>query len=90
MKYIICSVRDIKAATYSQPFFSPTLNHGIRSFYDAVSHQDQNNMMLKHPDDFQLFLLGHFDDQLGTFDTGEPQLVATGTEAFPPAKQGLN
>jgi len=86
MKYVILSVRDSKADSFSQPFFAPTLIHGIRSFHDAVSRPDEQNMMNKHPGDFALYALGTFDDHDGRFETQQPASVAAATEALP-AKQ---
>lgn len=88
MKYTILSVRDKKASAYSQPFFAPTLMHGIRSFHDACSRPGDDNMMNKHPDDFELYALGTFDDFDGRFEVQLPSMVACASEALP-AKQSL-
>ena len=88
MKYVILTVRDKKAAAFSQPFFAPTLIHGIRSFHDAVTRPGDDNMMSKHPDDFELYAVGTFDDFEGRFETQLPSLVASASEALP-AKQSM-
>ena len=83
MKYIVLSVRDVKAGVFSQPFYAPTLQHGIRSFLDAASRDADDNMMRKHPEDFQLYHLGSFDDCVGGFESiGTPQLVSSASEIY--------
>lgn len=70
MQVKVFSCYDSKAAAYAQPFFSPTVVTGRRAFGDACA--DPNTMLNKHPEDFTLFLLGTFDDQLGSFDLLSP------------------
>lgn len=64
MIYRMFSVFDSKIESYMQPFFSPTIASGIRAFSDAV--HEPNSMLYKHPDDFELRVIGAFHD-----DTGE-------------------
>jgi hypothetical protein len=83
MKYIVLSVRDVKAGVFSQPFYAPTLQHGIRSFLDAASNPADDNMMRKHPEDFQLYHLGTFEDGSGSFESlATAQLVSSASEIY--------
>lgn len=87
MIYIILSVRDTKAGSFAQPFYAPTLVHGIRSFLDAAAAEHPDNMMRKHPEDFELYHLGSFNDQDASFEPMRPQLVSKAIDV--PAKPDL-
>lgn len=79
MKMIMIATRDIVADVYSQPQFVTSLGAAIRSFGDACQNtQDPNNMLAKHPADFELVHLGEYDDNTGTFETVPPKQIAVG------------
>ena len=40
----------------------------IRQFQDEVNRESDDNQLYRHPDDFQLFYLGTFDDNTGAMD----------------------
>lgn len=80
MKYVICAIRDRAADAFGRPMFSAALGQAIRSFVDEVNRSDPNNQLAAHPDDFDLYQLGTFDDSTGMFDTGVPRQVAIGKD----------
>lgn len=80
MKYKILTVRDRVADVFGTPFFVASVGAGIRSFGDEVKRVDGNNQLNKHPDDFDLYYLGEFDDSTGMFDTARPSQVAIGKD----------
>lgn len=63
MKMFAYSVFDRKTLAYGQPFFSHQDGAAVRILTDAA--HDQNTMIGKHPEDFVLFKIGSYDDQLG-------------------------
>lgn len=71
MKMQIVAVRDIKANVYAQPMFVGSLGAAIRSFGDECQREDNNNVLYKHPEDFELWHLGEYDDADGSFYTVE-------------------
>lgn len=76
----VFSVRDRIADVFGRPFFVPTVGQAIRSFGDALNSTDDNEMV-KHPDDFDLFHLGEFDDETGIFEClTAPKQVAVGKD----------
>lgn len=75
-KLIVLAVRDSAVRAFNRPFYAPTLEAGIRSFYDECKRQADDNPMWKHPDDFELWQLGVFDDESGVFEDQSPRLVA--------------
>lgn len=59
------SIFDNKALQYHPPYFASTDGQAVRSFSDLVS--DSNTNVGRHPNDYALFLIGHYDDQTGRF-----------------------
>lgn len=66
-RLVIVSVRDSAVKAFMRPFYAPTLEAALRSFYDEVKRGGDDNMMSKHPDDFELWYLGEFDEESGVF-----------------------
>lgn len=80
MRYKICSIRDRASDTFSVPVYLPSKGAAIRSFADEVNRVDPNNNLNKHPEDFDLYYLGEFDDETGTFECERPQQLAVGKD----------
>lgn len=59
----VFGVYDLKACAYLQPFFSGNAGSAMRAFGDAVI--DGKSPISAHPEDYQLFELGIFDDASG-------------------------
>lgn len=62
MKYCVVCVRDTIGETFAIPFFVPSLGIAQRSFADEVNRADEKNLVYMHPDDFELYELGTYDD----------------------------
>lgn len=65
MKLIACAVRDSAANAFMRPFFVPTTGLAIRSFSDEVNRADKDNAMYQHPEDYELFEVGDFNEETG-------------------------
>lgn len=76
MIQIILSVKDTAAQAFGRPMFLPSSAVGVRSFRDEINRSDANNEMFKHPEDFELYELGTYDDSTGIIQCSEPRLVA--------------
>ncbi len=74
LQYVI-SVKDRAADIFNRPFFVPHRNVAIRDFTDEVNRKADDNQLSKHPDDFDLYLLGQFDDNTGKFIQLEDPVV---------------
>lgn len=73
----ICTIRDSVANTYGRPFFTATRGTALRSFIDMCNDTPSpDNPIAQHPEDYELFELGTFDDQTGRFDLVEPVSLA--------------
>lgn len=101
MKHIICAVKDTAAQTFGRSFPTPHANAAIRSFTDEVNRpgtNDAQNDLFSHPDDFELYELGYYDDQLGALIPHKdgPQLLVRAkdltqrTDTKPTPKISLN
>jgi len=81
MKHNIIAIRDRKANAFNRPMALPSIGQAIRSFQDEINREDNNNDLWKHPGDFDLYLLGTWDDETGQFENSEvPNQIAIGEE----------
>lgn len=67
MKYVVCCVRDIVGNQYGSPHFAVSVGMAIRTFSDEVNRAAEDNLLYKHPADFELFELGSFDNETAKF-----------------------
>lgn len=87
----VCAVYDKKVGAYMQPMFFRSKLEAIRSFADActipVDGTGSSNFV-KYPEDFHLALLGDFDDNTGTFVSGDgPSPLITALECVKAARE---
>lgn len=76
MIHKVFAVRDNTAELYNLPYYAPTTGSGKRLFSDTVN--DKTSMLAKHPDDFELFELGEYDDVHAEFiSNGSPVSLGT-------------
>lgn len=80
MKFIVCAVRDRAVDQYMTPMFVSAVGQAERAFRDEVNRKQEGNMLNSHPEDFDLYLLGSFDGDSGTFSCDAPRMVAVGKE----------
>jgi hypothetical protein len=55
---------DNVANIYKDPFYPPTKGVALREFQDAVNNP-KNGQLFNHPSDFDLFVIGSYDEQTG-------------------------
>jgi len=63
MKLNIYSIYDSKADQYNLPMFMARDGQAIRAFDDLCN--DEKSDVHKHAEDYTLFNLGEFDDEIG-------------------------
>lgn len=81
MHMVVCSIRDSAADAYGRPFFLPSVGVAIRSFIDEVNRPSEDNQIYQHPEDFDLFELGSFNDADGRFELHDvPKQLALGRQ----------
>jgi len=74
-KVIVVAVKDRALDAFGRPFFTPTVGVAMRSFQDELNRQAEDNAMAKHPDDYDLFQLGTWDEETGEFENNKRQLA---------------
>jgi len=78
---VIVSVRDTAAEAFGRPMYLQSLGVAIRSFTDEVNREDKDNQLFNHPDDFDLYELGVFDDSLGRYELRDnPTVIVRGKD----------
>lgn len=63
MKHIIVAVRDRQLDAFMRPFTAATIGQAVRAFSDEVNRQGSE--LNQHPEDYELYQLGEFDDDTG-------------------------
>lgn len=81
MKLFILCVRDRSADCFGQPSFHTSIGAAVRAFKDEINRPAENNVMYKHPEDFDLYEVGIYDDSGATFDCHAPSQVAIGKDS---------
>jgi len=81
MIYKIICVRDRAADLYGAPQCVGTTGAAIRGFSDEINRPDDKNSFYLHPDDFDLFELGSFNDEDAEFVIlSSPKQLALGRD----------
>jgi len=78
MHKVICSVRDIAANVYAAPFTSQNIQTALRDFGHAC--RDPNSALSRNPEDFTLYVIGTFDDDLGVIEPCAAEPIANATQ----------
>ncbi|WNK14705.1 MAG: nonstructural protein [Microvirus sp.] len=80
MIFKVIAVRDRATDTFGNPFYVSALGQAIRSFSDEINRPAEDNGLNKHPDDYDLYVLGSYDSESGLFDCSTPRQIAVGKE----------
>lgn len=78
MKHIY-AVKDLAVQAFGQPFFTRSKGEAMRSFQDEANSTDPNSPMAKHPEDYELYYLGTYEDETAKITPGNegvPEYVA--------------
>jgi hypothetical protein len=76
----IVAIRDIKADLWFNPSFGPSTGQFIRSFGDECTNTREGNVLAQHPEDFELYEIGEWDETTGQFKLLEkPRQIALGS-----------
>lgn len=86
MIFQIVSVHDRAANGYGRPIYVAALGQAIRSFQDEINRAAPDNEMHRHPDDFDLFHIGTFNDATGQLESLQlPMQIAIGKQMRNPS-----
>lgn len=79
MKYVVCAIYDRIAQIHGVPVYNNSKGSMVRGFADTINRPDENNQLYKHPDDYDLYYLGEYDDAHATHELiDKPELLARG------------
>lgn len=85
----VVSVFDSASRLFGQPFFVPAPGAAIRSVRDEVNRKAVDNPLYHHPEDFELFSVGSFDDVGGHLQAMEsPVLLIRCKDLVDPESRG--
>lgn len=76
----VYSIRDVKLGVYNTPFVQTHRAGAIRAFSDLV--KDQQSTISRHPEDFQLFEIGTFDQDTGRLNPHDDSLFLANATDF--------
>lgn len=74
MTHIICAVRDRQLDAFMRPFAAQSRGQAIRSFSDETNRADSE--LNRHPEDYELYELGSFNDDTGELTATKPVSIA--------------
>lgn len=80
MIYLMVSVRDRAANAFANPFVVPTEAMAVRSFTDEVNRRE--SPMFAHPDDYDLYIIGQYEDASGLLEACAPRMLVAGKSVF--------
>lgn len=79
------AIKDRALDAYNQPFTLTTTAQAVRSFTDEINSDPDRSGVAKHPDDYDLYIIAHYDDQNGQiFPLDKPELVVRGKDLVRP------
>lgn len=70
------AVKDLAVQAFGTPFLVRSTGEAIRSFQDEVNKQDGNSAIAAHPEDYELYRIGEYEDETGKLTGIEPELSA--------------
>ena len=81
MKKQMYSLLDHTAQVFLNPLSFINDHDAIRWFGTVVNNKDEKTNISNHPEQFTLFRLADYDDQLGTYDAVmQPKQIITGMQ----------
>jgi len=88
MKYLVCAVYDRVAQVHGIPNYVLSKGGTVRAFADQINSPNKDNQLYQHPDDFDMYYLGTFDDEDAKHTMlDKPELLARGAHLKIAAKQ---
>lgn len=82
MQLLIFAVKDRATDSFAQPMFLQTRNQAIRLFIDEVNRPAQDNPLNKHPDDYDIYEIGSYDQETAIITPRTAEIVMRGKDAI--------
>jgi len=76
MKHVY-AVKDLAIQAFGDCFLTRAPGEAVRSFQDEANRTDGKSAVAQHPEDYELYKIGEYDDQTGKLVAlYEPEFVA--------------
>lgn len=75
MKLFMFSVFDRASKVFAKPFCDVSEASASRALSGEVNSSGSDSLLSKHPDDFDMYNIGTYDDSTGAVEPCEPVLV---------------
>jgi len=69
------SIHDKEAKTFNTPIGAKHHPQAVRLFRTEINRADPGNMLYLYPDQFDLYCLGHFDEETGEIKYNPLKLI---------------
>lgn len=76
----IMAIKDKATKVFMTPGYAHNIQMAMRDFADSLNNEQ--SPMNKHPHDFELYIVGLYDDNTGEIAADKPECIMTGTEAY--------
>lgn len=81
----ILVVKDRALDMYGTPMTNETTAQAVRGFTDEANRNDGQSAIAAHPDDYDLYLVGHYEPQTGRLlPLSAPELVVRAKDLIRP------
>lgn len=80
----IFTVKDRAVDVFGTPFVQQSVQQAIRGFKDEANSDPDKSAIAKHPDDYDLYQIGEYDELDGTITPGAPKLIARAKDLIQP------
>lgn len=66
------AIKDRATDSFNVPFTVMTTAQAVRTFADEVNSDPQRSAIAKHPDDYDMYIVGEYDDQTAKITPLDP------------------
>lgn len=80
MKLLMFVLKDRAADVFGQPMFSTSKGGQVRALGNEINRAAPDNQLYMHPEDFDLYYVGQYDDSGAVFESCVPELVVLGRD----------
>lgn len=78
MRMMVYTIFDTASGAYMRPFFLNSDGQAMRAFTDIAT--DDKHEVGRHPEDYSLVRIGHYDDNNAALVGEDVEVLATGLE----------
>lgn len=74
----IYAIKDVAIEAFGQPIFVRAQGQAVRSFMDECKNPE--SQLNKHPNDYELYYIGEYQDETGTIMGVTPERINRATD----------